>query len=274
MCRVLQASRSGYYDWQNERIKQRSQRRVCLLSHIRRVHEESRLNYGSPRITQQLRHEGICVNHKTVEKLMKENGIASKRKRKFKATTSSKHNLPIAANYLQRQFQAPKPNTAWVSDITYVPTEEGWLYLATFIDLCTRKIVGWSMSSRMTTEIVLEAFRMGVQRQNQMAPALVHSDRGAQYASEDFRRMLMRYGCMQSMSRKANCWDNAVAESFFGALKTELVHQMRFKTREQARLSIFDYIETFYNRRRLHSSLGYLSPLHFERTMTPAQATG
>ena len=201
---------------------------------------------------------------------MKNNGIQAKRKKKFKATTNSKHNLPIAANLLNRNFKASKLNQAWAGDITYIATEEGWLYLATWIDLCSRKIVGWSMEPRMTADIVVNAFRMALFRQKGQTPEIVHSDRGSQYASEAFRNELKQYNCKQSMSRKGNCWDNAVAESFFATLKTELVHHEKYKTREEARLSIFDYIETFYNKRRLHSHLNYSSPEDFEKSMLTA----
>ena len=200
---------------------------------------------------------------------MKKNGIQAKRQKKFKATTNSKHGLPVAENLLDRKFSLNKPGQAWVGDITYVATNEGWLYLATWIDLFSRKIVGWSMSSRMTADIAVDSFRMAIFRQ-QKAPELVHSDRGSQYASEVFRDELKKYNCKQSMSRKGNCWDNAVAESFFGTLKNELVHHEKYKTREQARLSIFDYIETFYNKRRLHSHLNYVSPENFEQSMATA----
>lgn len=200
---------------------------------------------------------------------MKKHGIRAKTKKKFKATTNSKHNLPVAPNLLNRNFTATKPNQAWVGDVTYIATEEGWLYLSTWIDLFSRKIVGWSMSSRMTADIVVDAFRLGVFRQKAV-PTLVHSDRGSQYASHDFRKELKNSGCQQSMSRKGDCWDNAVAESFFGTLKNELVHHEKYKTREQARLSIFDYIETFYNKRRAHSHLNYVSPEEFEHSMKAA----
>jgi putative transposase len=270
MCQVLEASRSGYYAWRTGRVSPRQLRRDQLLAEIIRIYDESRGNYGSPRITRELRKKGIVVNHKTVEQLMKENGIAAKRKRKFKATTNSNHNLPIARNRLKRKFKAKQPNQAWVGDITYVATDEGWLYLATCIDLFSRKVVGWSMSSRMTADIVVDAFRMAIFRQKRKPPRIMHSDRGSQYASEAFRAELKHHRCKQSMSRKGNCWDNAVAESFFGALKTELVHQMKYKTREEARLSIFDYIEMFYNRRRLHSYLNYVSPDEFEKSRQTA----
>lgn len=270
MCCILHASRSGYYQWRKGRVSPRLLRRQQLLVQIKRIYEESRGNYGSPRITRELRKGGIVVNKKMVAELMKENNIQAKHKKKYKATTDSNHNLPVAKNRLKRNFKANKPNQAWVSDITYVRTDEGWLYLAAFIDLFSRKVVGWSMSNRMTTDLVVNAFRMALFRQKRKAPKLVHSDRGSQYASAAFRKELKTHGCKQSMSRKGNCWDNAVAESFFGTLKTELVHHEKYKTREQARLNIFDYIETFYNKRRLHSYLNYISPDDFEKTMETA----
>lgn len=201
---------------------------------------------------------------------MKENGIEAKHKKKFKTTTDSNHNLPVAKNHLKRNFKVNKPNQTWVSDISYVHTDEGWLYLAVFIDLYSRKVVGWSMSERIKADLVVDAFRMALFRQKQKAPKVVHSDRGSQYASEIFRKELKAHRCKQSMSRKGDCWDNAVAESFFGTLKTELIYHEKFKTREQARLSIFDYIEVFYNRQRLHSYLNYLSPEKFEESMKAA----
>ncbi len=205
MCRVLEASRSGYYTWREGRVSPRQLRREQLLAEIIRVYEESRGNYGSPRITRELRNNGIVVNRKTVEDLMRENGIAAKRKKKFKATTNSNHNLPVARNRLKRQFKAKHPDQAWVGDITYVATDEGWLYLAaTCIDLFSRKVVGWSMSSRMTADIVVDAFRMATFRQKRKAPRIMHSDRGSQYASDAFRAELKRHRCKQSMSRKGD----------------------------------------------------------------------
>jgi putative transposase len=194
-----------------------------------------------------------------VEKLMRENGIRPKRKRKFKATTDSKHDLPIAPNVLSREFTVEEPDEVWVSDITYVETAQGWLYLCVFIDLYSRAIVGWSMSSSMTADFVANAFKMGVSRRGR-APIVVHSDRGSQYASELFRSLIALYDCIQSMSRRGNCWDNAVAESFFGTLKQELIHRNHYTSRIQATMSIFEYIEVFYNKRRLHSVLGFLTP--------------
>lgn len=223
------------------------------------IFEESRETYGCPRIYEQLRAEGYTCGYNTVERLMRENEIRPKRKRKYKSTTDSKHTLPIAPNVLDREFNVEEPDEAWVSDITYIETAQGWLYLCVFIDLFSRMIVGWSMSTRMTADLAVDAFRMGVQRQGR-APILAHSDRGSQYASAAFRDELERYDCIQSMSRKGNCWDNAVAESFFGTLKSELIYRNEYATRIQASTSIFDYIEIFYNKRRLHSVLGYLTP--------------
>ena len=266
MCKVLCTSRSRYYEWREGRVSKRTSDRQRLLVEIKKIYEASRGSYGSPRILRELRSNGKIVNHKPVEKLMKDNAIKAKRKQKFKSTTDSKHKLPVAPNLLDREFTARKPNLVWVSDITYIPTEEGWMYLCTFIDLFSRKVVGWAMSARITADLVVDAFRMGIFRQKR-APLMVHSDRGSQYASDMFRKELIKYRCMRSMSKKGDCWDNAVAESFFATLKTELVHHEKYKSREHARLSIFDYIETFYNRKRLHSHLNYLSPEKFEQTM-------
>ena len=270
LCRVLCASRSAYYAWRKGRVSPRLVRRQQLLLEIKKIFTQSRGTYGSPRITRELRKKGIVVNENTVAEIMKENGIQAKQRKKFKATTDSNHTLPVAKNRLKRKFTTSKPNQVWVSDITYLRTDEGWLYLATFIDLISRKVVGWSMSERMTADLVVNAFRMATFRHKRQAPKVVHFDRGSQYASEAFRKELKAHGCKRSMSRKGDCWDNAVAESFFGTLKTELVHHEKYKTREQARLSIFDYIETFYNKLRIHSYLNYLSPEEFEKSMETA----
>jgi len=203
--------------------------------------------------------EGEQVNKNTVADIMREAGIKAKQSRRFRATTNSKHDLPIAPNLLKRQFHNREPHEVWVSDITYIDTAEGWLYLCVFIDLYSRQVVGWSMDATMTAELVLDAFRMGIAN-TAATPEIVHSDRGCQYASDMFRAELELRGCHQSMSRKGNCWDNAVAESFFGTLKCEAVYHYRFFTRAQARLCIFDYVEAFYNRFRLHSALNYLTP--------------
>jgi transposase InsO family protein len=262
MCEVLVVSRSGFYKWKQDRDGIRKRRHDRLLQLIHKIFQQSRNTYGIRRVHAQLRRQGENVNRKLVEKLMHQYEIQPKRKRRFKSTTDSKHSLPVSNNELQRAFAVEKPNSVWVSDITYVDTSEGWLYLATFIDLYSRKVVGWSMNERMTADLVVSAFDMAVKRRGMSAPKLVHSDRGSQYASETFRSRLKK--CKQSMSRKGNCWDNAVAESFFGALKSELIHRQLFKTRKEAEISIFDYIEIFYNKNRLHSTLGYVSPTEFE----------
>jgi transposase InsO family protein len=269
MCTVLGVSPSGFYDWRNRGVSGRLLKRQSLLEEIKKIYNKYRGRYGAPRIFKELCAAGIACTKRTVEELMRENGIRAKRSKKFKATTDSNHNLPVAPNRLKRKFKRKKPNKCWVSDITYIHTEEGWLYLAVFIDLFSRKVVGWSMAQRMTADLVVNAFRMGIFRQH-CAPRMVHSDRGSQYASQLFRDELKLHGCLQSMSKKGDCWDNAVAESFFGALKCELVHDERFNSREAAKLAVFDYIETFYNRERRHSHLGYVSPEEFENGMDTA----
>ena len=269
LCKAMGVSTSGYYDW----VKKGSiedQGKKILLDKIKEIFDGSRGAYGAPRVHKQLRDEGFHVSKGKVERLMRENGIRAKRKKKYKTTTDSKHNLPVAKNRLKRKFKVKKANLVWVSDITYIWTEEGWLYLSVFIDLYSRAVVGWSMSSRMKKELVLNAFRMAKKRRGNQAPKMVHSDRGSQYASDMFVAELKRDRCKQSMSRKGDCWDNAVAESFFGSLKEELVHHMRFKTRQEAINYIFDYIEVFYNRQRLHSYLNYMSPQNFEKRFSRA----
>jgi putative transposase len=262
LCSTLGVSRSGYYKWLKSGVSAREKRRKRLLQCITEIFAWSRRTYGSPRMHQELKREGHKVNHKTVEKIMKENGIQPRRKRRYRSTTDSKHNLPIAPNVVDRQFGVGEQDEVWVSDITYIDTKEGWLYLAVFIDLCSHAVVGWSMSENMTADLVLNAFEMARARRGR-TPLVAHSDRGSQYASEAFREHLKQLDCIQSMSRKGNCWDNAVAESFFGALKSELIHHEMFETRNQAQLSTFDYIEIFYNKQRLHSSLGYITPEEF-----------
>jgi len=262
LCKVMGVCRAGYYKWTENRDGLRAEKDAQLLVEIKKTFVESHETYGVRRVHADLRRKGKRVNHKVVQRLMHENRIQPRRRRKFKSTTDSKHSLPVAPNRLQRQFWALKPNDVWVSDITYIETAEGWLYLSVWIDLYSRKVVGWSTSDRMTADIVVSSFEMATQRRRVAAPRLVHSDRGSQYASELFRKKAKK--CLKSMSRKGNCWDNAVAESFFGALKSELVHRETYKSREEAAMSIFQYIEIFYNRKRLHSALGYVSPCEYE----------
>lgn len=259
LCEVLDVSSSGYYKWRDASVTASTKRRTALLQRILEIFEESRQTYGCPRIYEQLRAEGFKCSYRTVEELMRKNEIKPSRKRAFKSTTDSKHDYPISPNVLGREFETQEPDEVWVSDITYVATGQGWLYLCVFIDLYSRMVVGWSISTNLMAENTVEAFKMGVGKRGR-APIVVHSDRGVQYASNVFRAELARHDCIQSMSRKGNCWDNAVAESFFGALKQELVYRTFFKSRIEATEAIFDYLEIFYNKRRLHSALNYLTP--------------
>jgi len=261
MCLVLKVSKSRYYQW----IKSKQNpNREALITEIQEVHVQSRGTYGSRRIQNALRAKGKFITRKTAIKYMKLAQVVTRRRKKFVVTTQSKHDRPIAPNLLNRHFNFLKPNECWVSDITYIWTSEGWLYLASMLDLYSRKVVGWSMSDGLDNQLVLEAFRMGRNRRG-TAPDIMHSDRGSQYASQDFVKEIGQYpNCKQSMSRKANCWDNAVAESFFATLKLELVHHKKYRTLEEAKVSVFEYMEVFYNKLRLHSYLGYASPDGFE----------
>ncbi len=271
MCKSFDVSRSGFYSWQGRPKSQRALNYEALLVEIKAIHnEKNKDNYGSPRVYKELKKKGILCSEKMVAKVMKESGIQARTTKKFKVTTDSNHSQPVAENVLNREFdKATKANQLWVSDITYIWTLEGWLYLTCVIDLYSRKVVGWSMSSSMTKEFVMEALHMAIKQRclskDQRDDLLHHSDRGSQYCSNDYQDMLEANGITCSMSRKGNCWDNAAMESFFATLKKELVHQERYKTRAAARRSIFEYIEVFYNRERIHSSLGYISPEKFER---------
>jgi len=264
MCRALKVSRSGYYAWQRRPASAQARRRVQLRAVIREVHEHSRRTYGSPRVSAALKAGGVacCVN--TVARIMRADGLRAKTKRKFKATTDSSHGLPVAANLLDRAFTRSRPNEVWVSDITFIPTDEGWLYLATELDLYSRRIVGWAMSERMTSDLVIAALTMALEQRRPLAGLIHHSDRGSQYASGAFQKLLAAHGLVCSMSRKGEVYDNAVMESFYGTLKRELVNFARYATRQEAKQAIFEYIEVFYNRQRLHSTLGYRSPVDFE----------
>jgi len=235
-----------------------------MTERISEIHKGSRSIYGAPRIHETLKARGIRCGLNRVARLMKEAGIRSKVKRKFKATTNSKHDHPIAPNLLNQDFKTYSPDAIWVSDITYIWTDEGWLYLATTMDLFSRAIVGWAMDSRMKSDLVVSALDMALNARMPARGLIHHSDRGVQYAAKPFQELLTANGIVCSMSRKGNCYDNAVQESFYHTLKTELVHHEHYLTRDQARASIFDYIEVFYNRERIHSTLGYVSPLQFE----------
>ena len=265
MCRVLEVSRSGYYAWLKHPESKRDQDDKALSQEIFEIHQESFCTYGSPRVYRELKRRGKHIGEKRIVRLMRKDGLKAKTKRKFKVTTDSRHNFPVAANLLNREFTPEKPNQVWASDITYIWTAEGWLYLAVVMDLFSRTIVGWSMSERMTRELVLNAFVMATKRRNPPSGLLHHSDRGSQYASADYQDILAKYGAICSMSRKGNCWDNAPVESFFGTLKREHVFHNRYLNRAQARQSIFVYIEQFYNRKRIHSALGYRTPSEMEQ---------
>ena len=268
-CDVLGVSRAGYYAWRNRPPSGRTRRCQELAAKIQAVHEENRRVYGSPRLYRALKAQGEKVCRNTVAKVMAQQGIRAKTKKKFvPRTTDSGHDMPVAGNVLDRQFAARRPDRKWTTDITYIPTDEGWLYLSGVMDLCTRKIVGWSMAEHLRMDLVGDAMKMAIARRRPGHGLLHHSDRGVQYASEDYQHLLKEQQMEVSMSGRGDCWDNAPMESFWGTLKTELVHHEHYATREQARQSIFEYIEVFYNRKRLHSSLGYLSPEQFEASLS------
>ncbi len=264
MCRVLEVSRSGFYAWLKGSKSERERANDKLLQEIVRVHTRSRKTYGCRRVYWQLRYDGETCSRNRVARLMSRFGLRAKTSRKFRATTNSKHNLPVAPNLLDRQFAIDAPNRAWVSDITYIPTEEGWLYLATVMDLYSRKVVGWSMDERVTRELAMDALCMAIRQRRPAAGLLHHSDRGVQYASNDYQNLLSQHGIMCSMSRKGDCWDNAAMESFYASMKTECTHHRHYHSRSEARKDIFHYIEIFYNCERRHSTLGYRSPAMFE----------
>jgi putative transposase len=265
MCDILQVSRNGYYDWRDRPPSLRKQRQAQLTERIRAAHEQSRRIYGSPRIHADLKAAGEICCENTVAKLMRQAGIRSKLRRRFVVrTTDSKHGCPVAPNVLEQSFEQTAANVAWVADITYIHTDEGFLYLAAVLDLFSRKIVGWAMADHMRAELCCDALNMALQQRRPGAELLHHSDRGVQYACDEYQALLDKHRIEVSMSAKGNCYDNAVMESFFGTLKTESVYHEHYATHEQARQSIFDYIEAFYNRQRRHSALGYLSPEDFE----------
>jgi putative transposase len=265
LCRTLAVSRAGFYAWQKRPPAARARADERLGLEIATIHGESRRRYGCPRIHAELAARGCRTSRKRVARLMRTRGLAARRRRRFRVTTHSRHPFPIAPNVLARQFERVAPDQAWVTDITYIPTGEGWLYLAVILDLCSRFAVGWAMSERITDDLTLTALGMALARRRPPQGLLHHSDRGSQYASGDYQRVLAQHGIVCSMSRRGNCWDNAVAESFFATLKVELVHEAAWDTRTTARTELFDYIERFYNGQRRHSALGYLSPRAFER---------
>jgi putative transposase len=260
----MQVNKSGYYAWVKRPRSAREIRNQELAVKVKKIFDNSGKTYGTRRIAEALIKLGISCGRALARTLMKIAGVAVKRKRKFKTTTDSKHKLPVFPNLLNQNFLVDAPNKVWVSDLTYIWTHEGWSYLAVVLDLYSRQIIGWSMDKNMTVKLVVDAFNMAYWQRWPSAGLIFHSDRGRQYCSIDFRNRLESCKAIQSMSGKGNCFDNAVAESFFGSLKTERVHFVNYQTREEAKLDIVDYIEMFYNSRRLHSYLGYMSPREFE----------
>jgi len=264
MCRMLGVTKSGFYAWKTRPKPERERLDAQLAATVAAVHQRSRRTYGSPRVHRELKARGVRVGKKRVERLMRENGIQGRSKRRFKRTTDSRHGGPIAPNLLARRFDVSEPNRAWVTDVTAIATDEGWLYLAPMLDLCSRRVLAWAASEHNDTTLALAVLREAVRRRRPPPGLLHHSDRGSPYASDDYRAALRTYGACQSMSRKGDCWDNAVAESFFATLRAELVDHVRFATRAEALRVIGDYIDNFYNVERRHSHLHYLSPLEFE----------
>ena len=265
LCAALQVSRSGYYAWLERPAGTRARDNQQVSREIEVLFQKSRASYGSPRITAALRQTGRCCNHKRVARLMREQGLQGRQRRRYRVvTTDSQHDQPIAPNRLAQTAPCQAPDQVWVADLTYIPTREGWLYLAGVLDLYSRRIVGWAMAETLATTLPLAALEMACQHRRPAKGLLHHSDRGVQYASQDYRARLGAWGLQASMSRKANCYDNATMESFWSTLKHELVYRCQFRTRAEARQCIFEWIEVFYNRTRLHSSLGYKSPVDFE----------
>jgi len=268
-CQTLDVSRSGYYAWHDRPESDRALENAALLVRIRALHDFTKQTYGSPRMTEALQTEGFACAEKRVARIMRENDIASEAVKKFKVTTTdSNHDLPVAERIFETEnvHAVMAPNQVWSGDITYIATGEGWLYLAIFLDLFTRKVVGFSMDDNMRAKLVMDALAMGLGRQDTKdGELLAHTDQGSQYAGDEYRKKLAFAGVIASMSRRGNCWDNAHCESFFHSLKTELVYRTKFKTRQEAKAAIFEWIETWYNRQRLHSSLEYMSPVDYEK---------
>lgn len=264
ICKTLSVSRSQYYHKEKHPHSEREISDMELLQRIKLIHRKSRRLFGSPRVTDKLKEEGVKCNHKKIERLMKDNNIRSVAKKKFKVTTDSNHTKGVSPNLVKRNFKPEKENQLWCSDITYIRTDEGWLYLATVLDLYSRKVIGWSMSKNMSRKLVVDSFKTAWVKRGRPKGLVYHSDRGSQYASDEFRELLEKCEVKQSMSRKGNCWDNACAESFFASLKKEEVYLTSYSDRAEAKRCIFEYIEIFYNSYRPHSFLGGLSPNRYE----------
>jgi transposase InsO family protein len=267
LCRVLGVSPSGYYAWRTRPSSRRRSQDAVLLVEIRRIHQHSRQTYGSPRIHAELRAHGQRCNHKRIERLMRQQGIRARGRGRFRRTTEVLSSLPVVPNRLNQEFNTNAANQVWTADITYLDTAEGWLFLATVVDLYSRRVVGWAMAEHMEARLVCDALQMAFTQRQPKGGLLHHSDRGRQYASAEYQALLAAHGIECSMSRRGNCYDNAVHESFFGTLKSECA-EGRFASRTAARQSVFEYIEVWYNRQRRHSTLGYLSPAEFEQVRT------
>lgn len=265
MCSTLGVSKGGFYEWMGRTESPQKQRKEEMKDKIRQIHKQSKARYGSPKITAILRQDGIRISERTVTRYMKEMGIRSNTAKKYKATTNSKHNLPVYPNLLDQDFKVSGRGEVWVSDITYIPTKEGWLYLATVMDLFSRRIIGWAMSGRMTKALVIRALKRAFQTQAPTQGLIHHSDRGGQYAALDYQALLQANGITTSMSRKGNCYDNACIESFHSIIKKELIHHENYANRAVASRSILEYIVSFYNYERIHSYIDYLSPIEFEK---------
>jgi transposase InsO family protein len=264
MCKLLSVSVSGYYAWKDRAPSARNERDRYLASKIKYIFDDEKSRAGAPRITRRLIKEGESVGKQRVARIMRESGLRAKASRKYKATTNSNHKLPVAPNLLQQDFSAYKANTKWVSDITYIWTEEGWLYLAVVLDLYSRKVVGWAISKRMTKQLVIDALLMALWARKPPQGLILHSDRGSQYCSHAYQKIINTHGLQCSMSKKGDCYDNAAMESWNHSLKVEAIHGEKFLTREEAKSHVFEYIEIYYNRNRLHSKLGYETPDSFE----------
>jgi putative transposase len=267
MCRLLLISASGYYDWRDRSPSKRTKENAVLANKIKAIFDEEKQRVGAQRIKKRLNFQGICVSRHRIARIMRENEWRARAAKKFKATTNSNHKLPVAPNLLQQKFSASKTNEKYVSDITYIWTEEGWLYLAVVMDLCSRMVVGWSMSERMTSQLVIDALQMAIWRRKRPQGVIIHSDRGSQYCSHDYQKLLTENGFICSMSKRGDCYDNASMESWNHSFKVEAIHGEKFKTRADAKNHVFEYIDIYYNRKRLHSGLGYLSPVYFEAQM-------
>ncbi len=265
MCRVLDVSPSGYYAWRGRPPSAREMAKQRLMEKIEAIYNGHLKAYGSPRVYQELRAQGVACSENRVARLMRLRNLRARQVRRYKGTTKRDETHPVAPNLLERDFTADQPDRKWLSDITYIPTEEGWLYLAVILDLCNRGIVGWAMSDRITADLTMSALRLALRRRQPQAGLILHSDRGSQYTDHTYQALLEAYGIRASMNGVGSWYDNAPMESFIGTLKTELVYQRHYLTRDEARADLFCYIETFYNRRRRHSSLGYLSPEAYER---------